>query len=220
MKTIKLLKKEFVILPILYFIISINTAFSQDNAVNKQNVYVPGKWDSSRLISGQLDSLKGAKVVNIEFRYNNSRVGEMSELDYINKKVTEQNTQRAGKGDEWLVDWNERKIISETKMINSLNKYIKKADLTFQKDNKSAKYTLIANTDSMEPGWDIFMTGTPSTVNFNLVFMETQNNKEFAAMSCWGIGKGGVLPSAFEFAGRFLGDIIYKNMYPKVKAKK
>jgi len=220
MKSIKFLKRELILFSILCFFISINTAYSQDNAVNKQNAYVPGKWDAARLITGQLDSLKDAKVVNIEFRYNNTRVGEMSELDYINKKVTEQNAQRAGKGDEWLVDWNERKIIGETKMINSLNRLVKKADLTFQKDNKSAKFTLIANTDSMEPGWDIFMTGTSSIVNFNLVFIETQTNKVFATMWCLGMGKGGVLPSAFEFAGRFLGDIIYKNMYPKVKAKK
>ena len=62
------------------------------------------------LVSGNLDFLKQEKVFYIDFSYDQMAVGDFrTESDYINKKVAEQNNAEPGKGDKWLVKWNQKK---------------------------------------------------------------------------------------------------------------
>jgi hypothetical protein len=142
----------------------------------------------------------------------------MNEIDYINKKVKELNEKESGKGDEWLVKWKENRAQGEKRMIEFLNKNLTKAKLTFQKDCKTAKYTLVVNSNWIEEGWDVFAYRYPSTAALSLYIIEAQNrNIEVATLVCFGLGAPGQLAGAYANAGMKLGKAIYQCLYPKDK---
>jgi hypothetical protein len=218
MKEITNCKKGIIAVSIIYFIISFNTVFSQDTSAVKQDTVALKLNMFVQLITGQLDSLKNAKIVNIEFRNDTTKVGKMTEIDYINKKVKDLNEKESGKGDKWLVSWKEKRSLGEQWMIEYLNKSLTKAKLTFQKDFTTAKYTLVVNSFWIEEGWDVFVQSSPSIAGLSLTIIETQDrNKEVATLTCVGAGAAGVLASAYASAGKNLGKAIYKYLYAKKK---
>ena len=120
-------------LSVVLSIISLNTALSQDTSAVKKDTVALKLSMFVQLTSGQLDSLKNAKIVNIEFKNDTTKVGKMTENDYINLKVKELNEKESGKGDEWLVNWHKKRALGEKLMTESLNKSLTKAKLTVPK---------------------------------------------------------------------------------------
>lgn len=217
-KTITNFKKGIIAVSIMYYFISFNTVFSQDTIAVKQDTVATKLNMFVQLITGQLDSLKNAKIVNIEFTNDTTKVGKMTEIDYINKKVKDLNEKESGKGDEWLVKWKEKRSLGEQLMIDYLNKSLTKAKLAFQKESKTAKYTMVANSYWIEEGWDAFVQSYPSVAGLTLAIIETQDrNKEVAKLTCVGVGAPGQLAGAYADAGRKLGKAIYKYLYSKEK---
>ena len=56
-------------------------------------------------VEGDLKCLKGQEAVATKFTYNNMTVGKMTEQAYVDKKVSEYNEKKAGRGDEWFAMW-------------------------------------------------------------------------------------------------------------------
>ncbi len=208
-------------LSVVLCIISLNIALSQDTISVKKDTVALKMSMFVQLTSGQLDSLKNAKIVNIEFKNDTTKVGKMSENDYINLKVKELNEKESGKGDEWLINWHKKRASGEKMMTESLNKSLTKAMLLFQKECLTAKYTLVVNSYAIEEGWDVFFESYPSVAGLSITIIETQDrNKEVARLTCAGVGAPGQLAGAYADAGNRLGKAIYKHLYPKEKSKK
>lgn len=55
----------------------------------------------AKLTQGDLAFLKGQNNIKVEYRYDGSMVGKMTEEAYIAEKVADKNKDKAGKGDEW-----------------------------------------------------------------------------------------------------------------------
>ena len=130
------------------------------------------------LRSGSLDFLKGETQVNVEYGYENMRVGKFErEQDYIDKKVAEFNKE-AGKGELWRQGWvNDRARRYQPKFEELLNRFLaaRKSSLNFG-SFKDAKYTLILKTTFTEPGWaGIGGIRESARIDADAVFVETQN---------------------------------------------
>ncbi|MDR3246088.1 MAG: hypothetical protein LBT50_06605, partial [Prevotellaceae bacterium] len=54
---------------------------------------------------GSLDFMKKQKVIQFTYTYKNMMVGEMTETEYVGKKVSDYNQKDAGKGDRWKEAW-------------------------------------------------------------------------------------------------------------------
>jgi len=95
--------------------------------------------------------LKNETSVNVEFTYDNISVGKFNnEADYIKKKTDEYNTKEPGRGDNWAKNWiNDRQARYEPKFIDL---FTLTSHMTI---SKTAKYTLIFKTKSIEPGYNI-----------------------------------------------------------------
>ena len=128
----KSLKKLIVLLAVTFFCMNVNAqkikTTEGDNAV-----------------------LKNETSVNVEFTYDNISVGKFNnEADYIKKKTDEYNTKEPGRGDNWAKNWiNDRQARYEPKFIDL---FTLTSHMTI---SKTAKYTLIFKTKSIEPGYNI-----------------------------------------------------------------
>ena len=105
------------------------------------------------LIEGNLSALRGNNSMNVQFVYDNMRVGKYNkEEDYVNAKRQEYNSKNPGRGDSWAKEW-----VSETVRAASSPKF---TDLFTERMgggglSASAKYTLIIKTTYTEPGYNI-----------------------------------------------------------------
>jgi len=131
-----------------------------------------------KLQSGSLDFLRGETQVNVEYSYENMRVGKFArEQDYIDQKVADYNKKEAGRGDSWRRTWVEdRGQRYQPKFEELINKYLadRKSSLKFG-SFKDAKYTLILKTTFTEPGWNAFVMRSPALIDAQAVFVETGN---------------------------------------------
>jgi hypothetical protein len=204
---------KIIVISIFCFPFSLITVFSQDTTAIKQNTSSQKLKFGVYLFSGQLDFLKNEKIINIEFIHENTIVGRENEVDYLAYKVKVLNEKKTGKGDAWLIEWNEKIAEGEKLMVELLNIQLEKINLTFQKDFKSAKYTLLVNSYKIEEGWQAGVTSEMATVVLDLRFLETNDrNKQTAHLSCLGMGKALHLSDAYGGAGSQLGKAINKNL--------
>lgn len=63
------------------------------------------------LKQGDLDFLKGVKSIEVKIDYNNFRISNQLENDYVTASVTEKNQKKAGDGDQWKLYWDNYKNI-------------------------------------------------------------------------------------------------------------
>jgi hypothetical protein len=100
---------------------------------------------------GDVSVLKNETSINFEFTYDNISVGKFSkEEDYIKKKTDEYNAKEPGRGDSWAKSWiADRAARYEPKFIQL---FTLTGNMT---ESKTAKYTLIFKTKSIEPGYNI-----------------------------------------------------------------
>ncbi len=109
-----------------------------------------------KLVSGNLTFLKGEKAINLQYYYDNVKVGDMDESNYIKKKVTEYNAKEPGKGDKWLENWkNDRKTRYEPKFEELFNKYLEEVNTKAKEGDATAQYTLLIKTKMIEPGFNV-----------------------------------------------------------------
>lgn len=103
--------------------------------------------------SGDLTVLKGVKKVNIQFTYNDMVVGGMTESGYIEKKVSEYNAKKEGRGDEFAKVWEHNKI--NVYPVNFIELFEKGTGIKCDANNTDEEYTIIVNTTFFEPGFNV-----------------------------------------------------------------
>ncbi len=128
------------------------------------------------VLEGDLKVLKGETVLNVQYDWDDIAVGKFSkEEDYVNKKVSEYNEKEPGRGDKWREAWNGDKIGRFQPEFEKLfNKYSGKLNL-YLGNEKAAKYTAIVKTTFIEPGFNVYVTKKPASVDLTITIVETDN---------------------------------------------
>lgn len=128
------------------------------------------------VLEGNLSSLKGQKIINVEYDWSNSKIGKYSnEQEYIDKKSKEYNEKEAGKGTKWAESWKGDKAGRfEPEFEKLFNKYTGKTGL-YLGNEKAGKYTAIVKTTFIEPGFNVYVTKKPASVDLEITIVETDN---------------------------------------------
>lgn len=130
-----------------------------------------------KVTEGDIKTLKNESSINIEFTYNDMRVGKFkTEADYVAKKTEEYNKKEAGKGDTWAKSWvSDREERSEPKFVELFT------DNSKMKEDKNATYTLIFNTSFTEPGFNIGVMRQNAYIDGEVTIVETKNRNNVIA---------------------------------------
>jgi hypothetical protein len=178
------------------------------------------------LESGSLAQIKNEKSLNFEFAFDKMAIGELAtEAEYTERKVKEHNDKEPGKGDQWLVEWNDNKtILFGPSLVTAFNKMVKKAGVTGNEGETGAKYTFLVTTTFIEigfTGWSY--ANKPSEVNLTITVYEGANrDKEIAVLKLEGAKStegdysytsGRRIASAYKTAGYGLGKFLMKNAF-------
>ncbi|MEN8119811.1 MAG: hypothetical protein ABFS35_05670 [Bacteroidota bacterium] len=137
-----------------------------------------------KVVSGKLDFLKGQTALNVEYKYDDMKVGKMTEEDYIAEKVEKYNNDEAGKGDKWKEAWfNDRATRFHPKFEELMNKYLAKKGASISSENNDAEYTLILKTTFTEPGFNVGVMRRPALINTEVIFVKTGSTEELAKIT-------------------------------------
>lgn len=174
------------------------------------------------ILDGSLNSLKGQKIINVEYDWTNSKVGKFAnEQEYIDKKTKEYNEKEAGKGTKWAESWKGDKTGRfEPEFEKLFNKYTGKTGL-YLGNEKTGKYTAIVKTTFIEPGFNIYVTKKPASVDLTIKIVETDNPDK---VICTIVSKGNLgrsfgmndydtglrISESYALAGKKLGAYIAK----------
>jgi hypothetical protein len=125
-----------------------------------------------RLMEGDIGPAKADRSINLQYAYDNMRVGKFDkESEYVSNKTDEYNKKESGKGDQWAKTWvADRKNRYEPKFQETFFRY---SDMT-QGDGK-AKYTLIFKTSFTEPGYNIGIMNKAAYIDGEAWIVETAN---------------------------------------------
>lgn len=136
----------------------------------------------TKLESGSLDFMKERPVVNICFTYENTNVGKMTEVDYINKKINEKNIKHAGEGDEWRERYMHTKSnVNEVYFKHLFGIITKSKGLVIADKQEDATVTIIVNVDFMEPGFNAGgFVSKAASMNVTCRFIEKETGNEAA----------------------------------------
>ena len=131
----------------------------------------------------ELTFLKGEKVINLEYNYDNLKVGKKPEAEYKKEKIDDFNKKQPGKGERWAEKWvNNRAAVYEPMFEELLNKILFKAktNVTAAKNQTTAKYTLIVHTTMIEPGFNAVVMKVDPSCNFEFSWIENATKKVMA----------------------------------------
>lgn len=136
----------------------------------------------TKLESGSLDFMKERPVVNICFTYENTNVGKMTEVDYINKKINEKNIKHAGEGGEWRERYMHTKSnVNEVYFKHLFGIITKSKGLVIADKQEDATVTIIVNVDFMEPGFNAGgFVSKAASMNVTCRFIEKETGNEAA----------------------------------------
>ena len=186
-------------------------------------IFLAGNIQAQRikLVEGNLKFLKGVKDLNLQYTYDDMKVGKYSEADYLAKKKEEYDKKEAGRGDKWANMWVEdRETRFEPKFEELFNKYIEKYDAITEQNNKDAEYTLILHTYFTEPGYYIGISSAPASVNCEAIFVKISDPntvlakidiKKSPGKSGAGWDTGERIKEAYAKAGKELAKFLLKN---------
>jgi len=127
---------------------------------------------------GDYSFLKNEKNITVVFDYSDMKVGkDLSEEEYVDKKVKDYNKKEAGKGDEWKEGWiGARESRYQPKFMELINKSLSKTSLKAS-EGGNTKYTLIVKTVYTEPGFNVGVMKQPAYANYEMIFIETESKK-------------------------------------------
>jgi hypothetical protein len=186
------------------------------------------------LESGGLGFLKGQAILNLEYVYENVKVGKKTEEEYVQGKVQERDKKQPGAGEKWLSSWkDDRPSRFQPRFEEEMNKALSRRKLNVRTDQTNAPYTLVLRTLLVDPGWG-FMPGMimsmgrhDARLDVVAVFVETgSRGKELARVTVTRVpGRGAVftgtdldsgyrLQEAYAKCGKELGRFIAKRTQP------
>ncbi|MGX5816700.1 hypothetical protein ACWKWU_00800 [Chitinophaga lutea] len=165
-----------------------------------------------RVSDGSLDVLKDQKEINLEFTYDNMKVGKFdSEADYIKSRKADLDKKEPGRGDTWEKSWiADRKSRYEPKFDDLFTQ------VTDMKVAPGAKYTLIFHTNFTEPGFNVGVMKKSAYIDADFTVVETADRNKVVAKGTidkapgrtfWGsdFDTGERIGEAYEMAGKALG---------------
>ena len=168
-----------------------------------------------KINDGNLSALKSEKTINVEFTYDNMKVGKFDkEDDYLSTKKEEYNKKEPGRGDNWAKAWvSDRGFRFEPKFNELFEKY---SELSIKKDSK---YTLIFHTTFTEPGFNVGVWKKNAEINGEAWLVETANHSNVIAKisvekvpgrSFWGgdYDTGERIAECYADGGKALGKFI------------
>ncbi len=125
--------------------------------------------------SGDLSKLKKGSTMLVTFDYTGMTVGKnLTEEEYVEKKVTEYNEKERGKGDKWKEGWESaREKRYEPKFLELFKK--SSAGKVKVSDKEGSDYTLIVKTTYTEPGFNIGVVRQNAYINVDYIIVETAN---------------------------------------------
>jgi len=168
-----------------------------------------------KLTDGNLNGLKVENKINIEFTYDNMKVGKFEkEADYVSDKAADLNKKEAGRGDSWSKAWVDDRANQFEPKFKEL--FAQSSDITV---DRSAKYTLIFKTTFTEPGYNVGVWRKNAEINGDVWIVESADKtKPVAKISLQkAIGRtfggfdfdtGGRISEAYGDAGKALGKFI------------
>ena len=130
-----------------------------------------------KVTEGKLSVLEGQKEINIEYSYDNMRVGKFDkEEDYIKSRTEELNKKEPGRGDKWAKAWvADRKDRFEPKFDELFSK------ISGMQLDKNAKYTIIFNTVFTEPGFNVVVPRKNAYIDGEVTIDETADRNKVVA---------------------------------------
>jgi len=186
-------------------------------------IFLAGNIQAQRikLVDGNLKFLKGVTDLNLQYSYDDMKVGKYSEKEYVAKKTEEYNKKEDGRGDKWAKMWTEdREKRFEPKFEELFNKYLNKKDVIAEQNNRDAEYTLILHTYFTEPGYYIGISSAPASINCEAIFVKTSNPntvlakidiKKSPGNSGAGWDTGERIKEAYAKTGKELAKFLLKN---------
>lgn len=145
------------------------------------SVFVCSYAQSVVITSGTIDFLKGESVLQFSFSYDEMLVGKLTESEYVNKKVTENNEKEAGKGDEWAKAWvDDRKERFEPKFLELFDKYMEETGI--KSGTEGANYVIEVNTDFTEPGWNVGVMRQNASVDLSCKVKKIETGEQVASI--------------------------------------
>ena len=169
-----------------------------------------------KLLSGSIKDLKKQKSYNITFVYDSMRVGRnVQEARFLTDLEDRWKIKDPAKGPELVKKWyTDRKRLYEPAFIKSFNRYA-----IVDMPDEHAKYTLILKTKRTEGGWNVGVAGHPGLIDGELWVVETADPRNVIAIigfeelmgkydSGGDLEMGLRIESAYEFAGRILGNFV------------
>ncbi len=130
-----------------------------------------------KVTEGKLSVLEGQKEINIEYSYDNMRVGKFDkEEEYIKSRTEELNKKEPGRGDQWAKAW----------VADRKQRFEPKFDELFSKTSgmqldKNAKYTIIFNTVFTEPGFNVVVHRKNAYIDGEVTIVETADKSKVVA---------------------------------------
>lgn len=183
-----------------------------------------------KLVSGNLDFLKGEKIIKVEYDYSDMGVGRYDkEADYVNQKVKDYNDDEPGRGDKWHEAWvNDRYDRFQPKFEELINKYLEDVGVIVSATSHDAKYTMILKTTFTEPGFNVGVMRKPALINTDVIFIETDSpDNELAKIKVekspgnaamgYDYDTGLRLQEAYAKCGKELGKYLTKNVFKNKK---
>jgi hypothetical protein len=136
------------------------------------------------LESGDAKEFKTHPVINLKVTYDDLKVGDFnSEAQYTKKKVKDLNSKESGKGDTWLMKWeNAKENVWPERFELMYNKVLeKKANLKCDRNSTENEYTLMVNVTFIEPGFNVGVASKPAAASFEFNLVKTSNPSESLA---------------------------------------
>lgn len=105
--------------------------------------------------SGDLTALKDSKKVNVQFTYEDMKVGRITEKEFLERIAAKYNKDNPGYGDSFVKEWEaNKKDVYPYKFIELFEKY---SGIKCNASNTYEEYTIIVNTSFFDPGFDVFV---------------------------------------------------------------
>lgn len=130
-----------------------------------------------KIVSGDFDFLRGQETVAVKFDFNDVTFynEQLSEQEYIDRRIKEIDEKEPGESANWLKDWeNFRNNRFLEKFVTIATENSKKSSIQFVKDGQ-APYTLIVKATWIYPGWFGGVMKQHAKISTLLSFVETGN---------------------------------------------
>ncbi len=174
-----------------------------------------------KLTDGDPSVLKGEEKLKLVYTYENLEVGKMKEEEYIAKKREDANDREPGTADKWEASWKgDREENYEPKFEELLNKYLEGKDLKASKEFDDATYTMVVQTDFIEPGFNVGVARRPAYIDATVSIVETVSGKSVATFTVlkspgadamgFDFDSGYRIGEAYAKAGKEMGKLLQK----------